>query len=418
MTRRRTIVGVLLPVAILVAGVGASAGLVLSKPKPATKAVEERTWLVRSETVMLGDNLPGLRLYGRVQSPSEVTLTAAIEADVTKVLVRAGDKVEAGQVVVELDDREARFRLRQRQAELSEIDALIKGEKERHANDSVALEHEQELLRLAEKGVERARQLQRRSLGTPSQLDEALEIKARQELAVANRRYAVVEHPERLAQLEARRDQAAAGLELAGLDRERTRVRAPFAGRITSTPAAAGKRARVGENLVALYDPSALEVRAQLPMQLMRDLRVAMENGQPLLGQSHIDGVEVQLVLERFASLVEAGRGGVDGFFRVEQGESVLQIGRVLDLILALPAVSRTITLPREGLYGTDRVYKIVEERLVAVPVTVVGEVAQERPSGRLVIQSPELADGDKVLVTKFANAMEGLRVTLGQEAR
>ena len=89
-----------------------------------------------------------------------------------------------------------------------------------------------------------------------------------------------------------------------------------------------------------------------------------------------------------------------------------MQIGRVIDFYLNLSPVSPTITVPREALYGTDRLYKIIDNRLHVVAVNVVGEQRSEDESGRLILRSDALNEGDRVLVTKFANAMEGLRVT------
>jgi len=413
---KKRVLGIAIPVVILLVGIGIFAGLMGTKPKLEKQVVEERAWLVRSEVVDFGAHVPVLSLYGRIESPSQVTLTAAIDADVVTVDVKAGDTVEAGQLLVELDAREAQQRLRQREAELAEMKALIDAEKARFSNDKITLEFEKEILKLTDNALDRTRSLEQRKLASKTQTDEARQTKVRQELALANRRYTIKEHPARLAQLKARFERVAAQVELARLDLERTRIIAPYTAQIIVTHVAAGQRLRVGDGLLDLYDAAALEVRAQIPSQYMAMVRSALVADDALVASGNVDGVKVHLSLDRLASQVEQGRGGVDAFFRVEQGASVLQVGRVLDLYLNLPPESPTITVPREALYGTDRIYKIIDDRLDVVVVTVVGEQRNEDESSRLILRSDALNEGDKVLVTKFANAMEGLRVTVRQE--
>ncbi|TPW10536.1 MAG: RND family efflux transporter MFP subunit, partial [Halothiobacillaceae bacterium] len=72
-----------------------------------------------------------------------------------------------------------------------------------------------------------------------------------------------------------------------------------------------------------------------------------------------------------------------------------------------------TLSLPPEALYGIDRIYKIVDERLVAVSVTRIGEEVDGAGGERIVVASGAIKEGDLILTTKFANAMAGVRVGL-----
>ncbi|TPW11176.1 MAG: RND family efflux transporter MFP subunit, partial [Halothiobacillaceae bacterium] len=205
------------PVVILLVGVAIFVVLVKSKPKPATKTVVENVWQVSAERAVLGRHAPTLPLYGRVQSPSQVVLTAAIEADVAKVLVSEGERVTVGQLLAELDSREAAQRLKQREGELAEMTGQLAAEKERYKNDQVAYRLEEALLALSEKRVVRLGALEKRELGAQSQLDEANEAKTRQQLVLQSRRYALDDHAARLGQLEGRLTQAQARRTLATL---------------------------------------------------------------------------------------------------------------------------------------------------------------------------------------------------------
>jgi len=407
---RRKIITVMVPVAILAFALIIQKILIETKPQAKTKVVNERVWSVQAQTVRKSRLQPDLQLYGRVESPTLATLTSAIEADVTSVFVQAGDTVSAGDPLIKLDGREAEQRLLQRQAELAEIDALIDAEQKRYSHDKKALGYEKKLLMLANKALQRAQNLEKNNMASQTQADETMQNKVRQQLAVASREHAIAEYPARLAQLKARREQSATRLSLARLDLDRAQVKAEFDARVSAIHVAPGQRVRRGEKLLSIYDPGKLEVRAQIPVQQMSVLRRAFQSKEAMTATSELDGVSIELQMKRFASAVERGRGGVDGYFQVKKGSAVLQVGRVLDLYLRMPPVDDTVALPRDALYGTDRIYKIEAGKLKPVTVNLVGEKRQDA-GGQLLVQSKQLREGDRVLVTKFANAMEGLPV-------
>jgi len=385
--------------------------LLVTRPQPPVRPVEERLWRVQSQLVTLSRHTPTLLLYGKTQSPAYLQITSALEADVQAVQAREGAAVKAGDLLMVLDAREAQQRLAQRRAELQEVEASINAEQTRHKNDLIAIEQEKLLAQLADKAVERARSLEKKELLSSTQMDEALQQKARQDLALITRQNSIDEHPARMAQLRTRREQAAARLNLAELELERTRITAPFTGKITRTLVAPGKRVRIGETLVELYPAGSIEVRAQIPSHNVAALARALTEHQPARAQGRVGDGQFSLELARLSSLVEEGRGGVDGLFRVVSGETDLQIGRIVELLVTLQAVDNTFLVPHHALYGTDRLYKIVDGRLRAVHATVVGEVRGFDTPGTSIVRSDQVATGDRLLVTKFANAIDGLRV-------
>ena len=64
-----------------------------------------------------------LVLVGRVRPPSRTRVGATLAGTVDRVLVREGDRVEKGDLLVQLDDREARALVAQAQASLAEVTA-------------------------------------------------------------------------------------------------------------------------------------------------------------------------------------------------------------------------------------------------------------------------------------------------------
>lgn len=401
-------------VAILITALVAGL-LIATKPKPKTQTTEEKTWQVHAITAELGMHAPLQPLLGTVISPSQVTLAAAIEADVLRVHVLDGQSVKKGDELIVLDDREASRRLLQRQGELDEIEALLIAERTRHETDKASLKNEEMLLALSDKSVERLRQLAQKDLGAQSQLDDAIQAQARQQLALLNRRYLVDDHASRLDQLKAKQKQAKARVDLAQLEQERTRIVAPFDARVVSRKVSPGQRVKNNEPLVTIYDMRQLEVIAQLPWSRYEQLSQAISTGTMLEAQASIADHMLTLTLSRLAAQADAAKGGLDAFFVVNEGQAFLQTGRVLNIDLRLPAVADSVVAPYEALYGLDKVYRIVDGRLQAVVVQVQGEAKVATGGRHVVIRGANLKQGDLILTTKFANAMEGLRVQVVQ---
>jgi hypothetical protein len=67
--------------------------------------------------------------------------------------------------------------------------------------------------------------------------------------------------------------------------------------------------------------------------------------------------------------------------------------------------------LPFQAVYGTGRIYKLVDGRMRGIRVESLGGIEDGNGAERLLVRSPELAAGDQVVVTHMPNAIDGLRV-------
>ena len=175
-----------------------------------------------------------------------------------------------------LDDREAELLRAQRAAEVADIDAQIDHERQRNENDVKALEHEEMLLALSRREVKRAEKLAKRKVGSEAQIDQMRQAEERQAMAVDQRRFSINEHASRRAQLEARLARAESLLRRAELDLERTRIKAPFDGRVSRVSVSPGDRVRGGDEIVTVYNTSEIEIRAQIPTRQVALVRDAL----------------------------------------------------------------------------------------------------------------------------------------------
>ncbi|OUD16177.1 efflux RND transporter periplasmic adaptor subunit [Thioflexithrix psekupsensis] len=406
-----------LPFLILAVG---GLGLVwLIKTRPPAQPIEakEQVWTVDVVTVQPQAQHPQVMLYGRVESPQATTLrippfSQNSALTVTQVVYLAGDSVKKGDLLLKLDDNEARLLLEQREAEVQQLTAQIDNEKIQHDTNIAALKQDEILLNLAENHVKRVRQLEQKQASSQSAVDDANKALAQQQLSLLQRKREIRSHPARLAQLQANLKKAQAQASQARLEVERTVLRAPFDARLAQVSVSSGDRVRVGDVAVTLYDPKTLEVRSQIPARYQGIVLEQMQKNQLLTAKADWQGHEVNLQLARVAGEIQAKTGGIDALFTVTSQAELLRLGQFLTPILRLPAEDNVSLLPFSAIYGTNRLYKWVDGRMQSVAVNIIGE--QSMPDGRSVgvlVRSEELHAGDQVIVTQLPNAINGLRV-------
>ncbi|MCB1734301.1 MAG: biotin/lipoyl-binding protein [Gammaproteobacteria bacterium] len=399
------------PIAILAIAVGVAAMLIKTKPQAKAVDAEEKAWLVRTVRAEPATHAPILTLYGRIESLLNAKLSAAIDADIVEMTVFEGNTISKGQVLVRLDDRDQALLVAQREADLRQADARIDSENNRFNSDQASLPHEKRLLDLARSEVTRQENLLKKKLGSQSNLDTARESAERQALTVNSRQQSIADHTSRLAELNASRQRAEALLEQARLELDRTRISAPFDGRVTQVLASPGQRVRKGDGLLVIFGTEGLVLRAQIPDRHLAVVRQALASGEILQVDGELDGLPIRATLLGLTGEVDAGSGGVGGLFRIEGAESTLQQGRFLRLDLNLPALPGLIALPNEALYGLKRIYRIHESRMQPVDVERIGETRDDKGQSLVLLRSADIHPGDIIVATQLPNAMDGLLV-------
>lgn len=401
------------PILILGSGIGVFSALKATRPQQTPPTIQERVWRVDSTLVQPRPLAPQLTLYGRVETADLLQATAPAAAWVTEVDVRDGELVTEGQVLLRLDERDFLPRISQADAEVAELEAQITSETNRHQTDLNALEQERRLLAIATDGVERQRRLKSQKVGAEQALDEAEQAQAQQALAVSNREMSITDHPARLRALEARLQRAEAGLSQLRLEYQRATIRAPYDAVIAGVAVTTGDQVARGALLLRLYAIDALEVRARIPAPYQDELILSLADARPLGASAELAGRAVKLRLSRIAGEVDPS--GVDGLFRVSEGAKLLRLGQMLTLRLRRAPQPDAVPLPYEAVYGGDRIYALADGRMRGIAVEDLGAWYDADGRERLLVRSPELSDGDRIVVTHMPNAIDGLRVeTIG----
>ena len=411
-----------LPLLITAVGALASALIIATAPANTPTARHEKVWPVTVSLAERADLSPEILLFGRIETPRTAELGVPSSfvtgnAQVAEVLVKEGEWVKEDQTLLRLDDRDARLELRQREAELANTRAKLASVRVQHEVDKTALESHRQLAAISREKLDRQEKLRQQNMVADASLDDARREAQLQAIALGDVSGRVSDHPNELERHRAELALAETQLELARLQLDRTEVRAPFAGRIASVGVARGERVVPGEPVIEIYDATALEVRAQIPSQQVAAVRRALaaqrETGGPsVAAHAVLDGVPIALQLDRLSGRVAAGRGGVDGLFKLQSEGTELELGRVVDLYVTMPREPDVVAVPIQAIYDDTRIYVVEQDRLRAVEVERVGERRAAAGDYEVIVRAPELLSGDSILVTQLPKASEGLKVS------
>lgn len=162
-------------------------------------------------------------LDGVVQAVKQSTLSAQASGRIATLLVKAGDKVRAGQLLATIDDREAVTGVQRAGAQVAQAEAETRN---------------------AQINFDRAKDLKAKGFVSQSALDTA-DVQLKSATAMLT--------------------QARAGAAASGLAQGFTKVTAPYDGWVLQTHAEAGDLAMPGKPLVTVYAPQPLRAVVSVP---------------------------------------------------------------------------------------------------------------------------------------------------------
>ena len=400
-----------MPLLIVVASVLITVALIATRPSDEPRPIVERAWTVEVMPVEYKSISPTLELFGSVQSFQDAELSAGLEAVVEDVTVRDGESVQTGDLIVILDPRDAELVLRQRQADLLELEAQSDFANRQITVNRLTLAQERELLQISQVRYDRAKELF--DLGRLSRADfeNATESLKRQQLSVSRAELASEESEIKLDELRARRERAEALRSQAELNVERTLIKAPFGGVISDVRVSEGDRVRLGDTLMRLQNPNAVEVRVQVPSNYTSSINDGISRGLVMPAVVDIDTGSVSGHLVRISGQTREGSGGVDSFIGFSRPPIGLRLGSTVRVLLYLPAEEGVVAVPAEAVYGRNRIYKVSTERMQRVEVERVGERLSPDGTSEVLVRSSTLFPNDRIIITKLANAADGLLV-------
>lgn len=386
--------------------------VVMSAPEPDKKEIAETAYAVTTVQLEPTAVSPELTLYGKVESPRQSSLTSAVTAHVASVPVREGELVEAGTLLIQLDPTDAHLVVMRRQADLQEAKANLRTLRLQVEDNRNVLSREQSLFDLSVAKVERHRQLRNQKTISQETLNAVLAESDRQAISLNRQQGLVNDASNQLARAEAQVDRAESNLAEAGVVLERTSVRAPFAGRVTAISVSPGELVQPGARIAEMYDTTNMEVRAQIPASSLDEITQSLDRGISLPARIQLRNREITASLTRLTGEVTRGHSSIEGLFVVSDSAG-LELGRSVGVVVRLPAVAGSVMVPVNALYGHDKIFVVVNERLKGVTVERLGEVRDEKGRLNVIIRSTEIDATVPIVTSQISNAVTGLKVSL-----
>lgn len=387
-------------------------GFIMIATGPSAEPLEkaERAWPITVLTASPVDLPPTLLTYGRVESKQVARLNTNISAPVSEVFVREGDRVQEGDLLIQLDALEGELSLNVARANHDRNAALLASVKADAELANTLSAAYRELNDIAQSKLGRALDLNSKRMVSDALLDEARQEASQANITLQQHLSQVADFPNKVAQQQASVDESAARLERAKLDLEQSQIRAPFSGRIIQSSVSRGDRVIAGATLIEIADYSGLEIRASVPSEIAFRLNQVTLQDQEVHASATVDGSTLDFVLDRLSGDVKSGQSGIDVFFKSSAGET-LDIGRVLNLTVDMPIEQDVLSMPVYALYENQTVYRVDEQRLQAVRYEAVGDYVAADNELRILIRSNEINPGDQLLASQLPRAITGLLV-------
>ena len=307
-----------------------------------------------------------VRVTGTLQPARQAQLSSQAGGQVEEVTVEPGDRVRAGDLLVQVDVETLTIEL-----DLARSNAAAT----------------QAQLELAEAQLGRAEELRERGVATSSTLDEARS-------NVQGLR----------ASLRAQQDQVrAAELRLANAT-----LRAPFDGIVSARAVDPGQYVGVGAPLVTIVDLSTVEMEANAPVAAGSVLRP----GQPV--EVTVDSLEQRDfpgVVTRINPVASEGTRAIPVYIEVENPDGTLLGGMFATGQVVTERVEDALAVPADALREDAEgafVLRVVDGRLERAAVEIGGEW-----SGSLMRITGGLSPGDVVVTAPLTELVSGQAVEL-----
>lgn len=330
------------------------------------KPLDRPTVSAASQVVQMSSITSTRAVAGTIRSTTISPLSAKVIGNVIRVNVSEGDAVRKGQVLIEIDAREARAQGDRARAGGDEVERAIDAAR---ANAS-----------LAEATFRRYAALREKKSVSPQEFDQA---KAQHEAAQAQ-----------LAQATARRGEARAMASQAATFLDYSAVRSPIDGIVTSRNVDPGTQAAPGMLLMTVEDPRAFRAEATVPEDL------AVKPGDPVAIETGAARIEAKVTRIQ-PSLDSDGRSAL---VKIDLPPSAqLRSGSYARVVFATGQRS-ALTLPPGSIVRRGQltsVFVVGDDGVARMRLITVGEndeVLSGLDAGERVVTEPQkVRDGVKV---------------------
>ncbi len=374
-----------------------------SKSETAQARTGDAAKQVKVELVRRDSVRRSVDVVGTLAAVDQVMISSEADGKVRRILADLGDRVKAGQVLIELDSEKQKYTYEQQQAALArslaqygasdpnQLPEIEKTPDVRRANAELVQ---------ATQAFDRANELFKRTLISQQALDDA-----RAALQAARSRYdsALQGGKDLRASIQA----SEATMKLADRQLRDTQIRAPFDGYVEKRLVNLGELVKEQMPVMAVVRLDPLKVIAEIPERMTPwitdgrpvELRVDAYQGRTFTGK-----------VTRISPAVNAATRAFPFEALVPNADAALKPGTFARVHVEIGKVDDVLTLPYSAIqyrYGVNRVFVVAGDRLAVRELTV-----GERIGDRIEVTSGVKQD-ERVAVTDVDTLTEGTLVAV-----
>jgi len=361
---------------------------------------------VNVELVRLEKVKRAVELVGTLAAVDQVTISSETDGRVSKILADLGDRVTAGQALVQIDREKQQYNLDQQRASLARALAQYGAPDPQHLPEIEKTPDVQKAnadLLQAQQAYDRTKTLFERTLVPQQMLDDAATTlqskRASYDLSLQNAK-----------NLRASIQASEASMKLADRQLRDTEIRAPFDGYVEKRLVNLGELVKQQMPVMAVVRVDPLKVIAEIPEKLAPWIH----DGQAV--QLHVDAYPDRTFTGKVSRISPAVNTVTRAFpfeALVPNTDAALKPGTFARVHIESGRIDDVLTLPYSALqyrYGVNRVFVIADDKLTARELKV-----GERVGDRIEIISGVEA-GERVAANDVDKLVDGMSVKAGKK--
>lgn len=382
----------------------AGAGAGCSKSETAQALAREGTpKTVQAEAVRQDSVRRAVDIVGTLAAVDEVTISSEADGKVAKILADLGDRVAAGQLLVQLDNEKQQYTYAQQQAALARTLAQYGAPDSEHLpelEDTPDARRANADLVQATQAYDRASELFKRTLISQQALDDA-------KAALQSKRAIYNSAIQNAKNLRASIQASEATMKLAARQLRDTEIRAPFDGFVQKRFVNMGELVKTQMPVMAIVQLDPLKVTAEIPEKMAPwihpgqavDLKVDAYRDRTFTGK-----------VSRISPAVNTATRAFPFEALVPNRDAVLKPGTFARVHIESGKVDSVLTVPYTALqyrYGVNRVFVVNGDKLAIRELSV-----GERVGDRIEVMSGVKA-GERVAISDVDSLTDGAAVAV-----
>jgi len=360
---------------------------------------------VRVEAVRQESVKRAVDVVGTLAPVDQVTISSEADGKVSRILADLGDRVKAGQVLIQIDNEKQQYTFEQQQAALARALAQYGANDPEHLPEIErtpdAMRANSDLVQ-ATQAFDRATELFKRNLISQQALDDA-------QAALQSKRAIYNSALQTGKNLRASIQASQAAMKLADRQLRDTQIRAPFDGFVEKRLVNLGELVKTQTPVIAIVRLDPLKVTAEIPEKMAPWINT----GETV--QLQVDAYQGRAFSGKVSRISPAVNTSTRAFpfeALVPNPDAALKPGTFARVHIESSKIDNVLTLPYAALqyrYGVNRVFVVAGDKLTIRELSV-----GERVGERIEILGGVKA-GERVVIADVDTLNDGAAVTVAR---